>query len=74
MHSKSMAILYFWVILMFVGLFALFEAWHRPPPITAQQLADRLCQELYGPQTGAIWTEGMQCQTVRGEILPVRKP
>ena len=44
-------------------------------PMSAEQYADKLCQELYGPQTGHVWVDAtLQCQTVRGEIVEVRKP
>ena len=66
---------FMYVLALFFMVFVLvyIGGQQKTPPITAQQLADRLCQELYGPQTGAIWVEGeMKCQTVRGEILNVR--
>ena len=44
-------------------------------PMSAEDYADKLCQELYGPQTGHKWVDAaLQCQTVRGEIVEVRKP
>lgn len=43
-------------------------------PMNAQEYADKLCQELYGPQTGATWEKGaLMCETARGEIIEVRK-
>jgi hypothetical protein len=43
------------------------------PPQTAEEHADKVCQALYGPQTQAVWNEVLQCQTRRGEVLPVKK-
>jgi hypothetical protein len=44
-------------------------------PMDAQQHADKMCQELYGPQVGAKWVDGqIMCETVRGEIVPVKEP
>ena len=43
--------------------------------MTAEQYADKLCQELYGPQTGHKWVDAsLMCETVRGEIIAVREP
>ena len=44
-------------------------------PMSAEQYADKLCQELYGPQVGAVWIDAsLRCESVRGEIIEVRKP
>jgi len=57
---------------VFVGLATYLE--YRQP-MSAMDHANRLCQEIYGPQTGATWTgDRMMCETVRGEILPVKRP
>ena len=46
----------------------------EPKILTAEQHADKLCQELYGPQTGHKWVDAsLMCETVRGEVLAVRK-
>jgi hypothetical protein len=43
-------------------------------PTNAQEYADKLCQELYGPQVGATWEKGtLMCETARGEIIDVRR-
>ena len=64
------ALMAFFVVLMFVFL----ENLQRPEPVTKQQLADRICQEMYGPQTGATWVDGvMKCQTARGDVVEMRK-
>lgn len=42
-------------------------------PMSAEQYADKLCQELYGPQAGHKWVEGiLMCETVKGEVLSIR--
>ena len=47
----------------------------EPKVLTAEQHADKLCQELYGPQTGHKWVDAsLMCETVRGEIIAVREP
>ena len=43
--------------------------------LTAEEHADKLCQRLYGPQTGHKWVDAsLMCETVRGEIIAVREP
>jgi hypothetical protein len=43
--------------------------------MTAEDYADKLCQELYGPQTGHKWVDAsLMCETVRGEIVAVKEP
>ena len=43
-------------------------------PTNAQEYADKLCQELYGPQVGATWEKGtLMCESARGEIIEVRR-
>ena len=71
--DSNQGFMYIVILFFVVFMFIYIDGQHKPAPVTAQQLADRLCQELYGPQTGAIWVEGeMKCQTVRGDILNVR--
>jgi hypothetical protein len=74
MNDKQLAVLYTIVLVLWVGSFALLHQLSKAP-IETEDYADRLCQELYGPQTGAYW-EGnkLMCQTARGEILPLREP
>jgi hypothetical protein len=44
-------------------------------PMSAEQYADKLCQELYGTQAAAYWSgDRMMCITQRGEILPAKRP
>jgi hypothetical protein len=72
MSTKQLAVFYTLAVLG-VGYFVLVYAAFSKP-MDAQAYADRLCQELYGPQTGAIWVDGrMMCETVRGEVIEVRR-
>ena len=73
MTDTQLGIIYAFNILLFVLLFALLSSM-LDKPTTAMQYADKLCQQLYGPQVGAIWTDKLMCQTVRGEILPIKQP
>jgi Na+-transporting methylmalonyl-CoA/oxaloacetate decarboxylase gamma subunit len=41
--------------------------------MSAEDHADKLCQELYGPQVGHKWVDAtLMCETVRGEVLAIR--
>jgi hypothetical protein len=74
MNDKQLAVLYTIVLVLWVGSFALLHQLSKAP-IETEDYADRLCQELYGPQTGAYWKDNtLMCQTVRGEMLPLREP
>jgi hypothetical protein len=74
MDDKQLAVLYTIVLVLWVGTFVLMHHLGKAPTET-ENYADRLCQELYGPQTGAHWQDNtLMCQTVRGEILPLREP
>ena len=47
----------------------------KEKPTSATDYANKYCQELYGPQTGAHWADDqMACITVRGEIVPAKQP
>jgi hypothetical protein len=55
--------------LVFAGLEAVLSK-----PTNAQEYADQLCRELYGPQVGATWEKGtLMCESARGEIIEVRR-
>lgn len=42
-------------------------------PMSSEQYADKLCQQLYGPQAGHKWVDGtLMCETVKGEVLSIR--
>jgi hypothetical protein len=71
-------ITFYAVFLMFglaltFGLAYLFDP--KDQPTSAIDYANKYCQELYGPQTGAHWAnDQMACITVRGEIVPAKQP
>jgi hypothetical protein len=74
MNDSQLGYLYAIMALFVVLMFVFLESLQRPEPVTEQQLADRLCQEIYGPQTGATWVDGkLMCETVRGEVIEVRR-
>ena len=73
MSDKQLFVLYTVVLVVWVGSFALMHTLLKPPT-SAEGYANQLCQELYGPQTGATWEKGrLMCETVRGEIIEVRR-
>lgn len=70
--DRQMAWLYFWmcglILLMFVSLRSVIDK-----PTSAEDYADKLCQELYGPQVGHKWVDGsLMCETARGEIVQIK--
>ena len=73
MTDKQLFIFYCVFVGVIVSLAALVDSLIRKP-MDAQAYADKLCQELYGPQTGATWEKGtLMCETARGEVIEVRK-
>ena len=73
MTDKQLFILYCVFVVTFVSGAALINR-TLSKPMDAQAYADKLCQELYGPQTGAVWLEGrLMCETARGEVIEMRK-
>jgi hypothetical protein len=77
MNDKQLAVLYTIVLVLWGGSFVLLHHLSKPPEdlTPAQMHADKLCQAIYGPQTGAHWAnDQMACITVRGEIVPVKQP
>jgi hypothetical protein len=73
MSNKQLGVLYFVMGILFLGIFVALEEM-MVKPMGAQEYADKLCQELYGPQVGATWEKGtLMCESVRGEIIEVRK-
>jgi hypothetical protein len=73
MNDKQLGVLYTIVLVVWIGSFVLMHNFLKPPT-TAEEYADQLCKELYGPQTGATWEKGaLMCETARGEIIEVRK-
>lgn len=73
MTDKQLFILYCVFVVTFVSMAALITK-TLSKPMDAQAYADKLCQELYGPQTGATWEKGtLMCETARGEFIEVRR-
>ena len=72
MNDKQLGVLY--TIMLTIWLVAVLGLSHLlDEPMTADDYADRLCQELYGPQTGHKWVDAsLMCETVRGEVVAVR--
>jgi hypothetical protein len=74
--DKQLFILYtitvtIWLAVILSTSYLLDESKH----VSANDHADKLCQELYGPQTGHKWVDAsLMCETVRGEILAVKEP
>ncbi len=74
LNDKQLAVLYTVMLVLWVGTFVLLDQLSKVP-IETEDYADRLCQELYGPQTGAHWKDNtLMCQTARGDMLPLREP
>jgi hypothetical protein len=74
MNDKQLGTLY--TIMLTIWLASVLGLSHYldQPPLSADEYADRLCQELYGPQTGHKWVDAsLMCETVRGEVVSVRK-
>ena len=73
MSDRQMGFMYVFVGLLATLVFVMLEA-ILAQPVGAEEYADKLCQELYGPQTGAVWIDGrLKCETVRGEVIEVRR-
>lgn len=71
--SRDSCFYYTLVILcFFISTFLLGQWLDRE--IAPDEHANKVCQHLYGPQTGAAWQNDlMVCETVRGEILPLKR-
>lgn len=73
MSDKQLFIFYCVFVCIVVSMAALVSNFIRKPMDT-QAYADKLCQELYGPQTGATWEKGtLMCETAKGEVIEVRR-
>ena len=73
MSDRQMGLMYAFIGLLAVMVFAGLEA-VLSKPTNAQEYADQLCKELYGPQVGATWEKGaLMCESARGEIIEVRR-
>ena len=73
MSDKQLGTLYaVFAVLFVVSAILVDQAIDKP--MDAQTYADKLCQELYGPQVGATWEKGtLMCESARGEILQLRR-
>lgn len=73
MSDRQMGTLYFVMGIVFLGFFVAVDDMLKKPT-NAQEYADQLCKELYGPQVGATWEKGtLMCESARGEIIEVRR-
>lgn len=76
MNDKQLGILYtvmltIWLV-MVLGLSHLLD---NSKPLSFEEHADKVCQDLYGPQAGHKWVDvAMMCETVRGDVVGARKP
>jgi hypothetical protein len=71
-NRQAALVFIMWALCLWATLATLHKLFSKP--MDAQEYADKLCQELYGPQTGATWEKGrLMCETVRGEIIEVRR-
>ena len=73
--QMSFGWVFFFMLLFALLIAGLFRHYTQTEtPNDALDHANKYCQALYGPQTGAIWDDHLKCQTVRGEILPAKQP
>lgn len=72
MTDKQLGVLYtIMLTLWFVTILGLSH--YLDTPMTFEDHADEICQELYGPQAGHKWVDdALMCETVRGEVLEIR--
>jgi len=74
MNDKQLGVLYTIMLTCWLGSFAILH-YLLKEPASIDNYADKLCQELYGPQTGHTWVDAsLMCQTARGEVLTVKAP
>jgi hypothetical protein len=74
MNDKQLGIIY--TVMLTIWLASMLGLAHYlDKPMSAEDYADKLCQELYGPQVGHKWVDAtLRCETVRGEILSIKEP
>jgi hypothetical protein len=74
MNDSQLAFMYVFIGVLATLIFVMLESILNERDVQVNH-ADKLCQELYGPQSGALW-EGntLKCQTARGDMLPLREP
>jgi hypothetical protein len=72
MNDKQLGIIYTVMITIWLASM-LGLAHYLDKPMSAEDYADKLCQELYGPQVGHKWVDAsLMCETVRGEVFAIR--
>ena len=75
MHTSQLGFFYTLCLAFFLALALGASHLLDDKPMSAEDYANKLCQELYGPQVGAVWIDAsLRCESVRGEIIEVRKP
>jgi hypothetical protein len=74
MNDKQLGVLY--TIMLTIWLVVILSlSYLLKEPSSIDNYADKLCQELYGPQTGHTWVDtSLMCKTARGEVLAVKAP
>jgi hypothetical protein len=73
MNDKQLGIIY--TVMLTIWLASMLGLAHYlDKPMSAEDYADKICQELYGPQVGHKWVDAtLMCETVRGEYIQLRK-
>jgi hypothetical protein len=73
MDDKQLGVLYtIMLTIWLVVILSLSYLLDDSKPMSAEDYANKLCQELYGPQTGHKWVDAsLMCETVRGEVHAV---
>lgn len=73
MTTKQMSVIYSVMLTVFFVL-VLGASHLLDKPMSTEDYADKLCQEMYGPQTAHKWVEGsLFCETARGELMEIKK-
>ena len=73
MSDSQLAFMYVFIGLLATLIFVGLEAILNERDVQVDH-ADKLCQEIYGPQAGALWDDNtLKCQTARGDILQLRR-
>lgn len=74
MTDKQLGVLYtIMLTLLFTVILGMSHLLDKP--MSAEDYADKLCQELYGPQVGHKWVDAsLMCETARGEYISIKQP
>jgi hypothetical protein len=74
MSEKQLGFMYAFLAFLAVMVYVALEM-ALVKPTSAEQYADKLCSELYGPQVGSLWKDGeLVCQAQNGKILKIKEP